>query len=357
MPPSPIAAPPQTLNASRTIWSVHYLRGLAALGVVVFHSLDGTQWPFAFGAEGIHLFFTISGFMMWTIAADRDVRARPFIWGRITRIVPLYWLATATAVLSTYWMPGFFWQASRSPGAIVQSLLFIPQAGAEGGVYPVLYQGWTLQYEMYYYLLFSLTLLFRKELRLWILASMFMALAAIGTVLQHSPSPLVETYTDPICLEFLAGSLAAELVRKRMTGRQASALAVFGVLAFAAAHRFEAKLLWFSPVALAIGTSAVLQGLVQLEQNGKMIRSAALRRLGEASYSIYLFQTLGFALVARMLPNLSPVLQSCAYVFAALAVGFTIYSVVEKPLLTRAKEWRRARSVVRQNAVLMGATA
>jgi exopolysaccharide production protein ExoZ len=84
-----------------TIWSLHYLRAVAALGVVVFHALSDTGWDFHLGAAGIHLFFTLSGFMMWSIAGQGTTRPLSFLSGRVRRIVPMYWIATGVAVCST----------------------------------------------------------------------------------------------------------------------------------------------------------------------------------------------------------------------------------------------------------------
>ena len=76
-----------------TLWSIQYLRALAALGVIVFHALDGTGEDFEFGAIGIHLFFVISGFLMWTTTCNRDADIGHFVESRLKRIVPIYWIS------------------------------------------------------------------------------------------------------------------------------------------------------------------------------------------------------------------------------------------------------------------------
>ena len=56
----------------RTLHGIQYLRAAAALGVVVFHAAERTGGDFAIGAAGVDVFFVISGFIMWVIAAEKS---------------------------------------------------------------------------------------------------------------------------------------------------------------------------------------------------------------------------------------------------------------------------------------------
>lgn len=315
-----------------TIWSIHYLRAVAALGVVIFHCLDNTGWSFTFGAGGIHLFFTISGFLMWSIAEGRSRSPGAFLKDRIVRIVPLYWIATLVAVLSTFYIPGYFWQATREPLTVAKSLFFIPQIGHEGGIYPVLYQGWTLQYEIFFYAVFSVCLLFPRALRIPILSAIFIALVVAGIVLAPT-DPVLGTYTNPICLEFLAGVWAARLSRHPLRPRTALALYVAGWVSFIAAYNLEKDLSFLSDLVIPLSTGSIVLGMVMLERSGRMVHWRWLRFTGEASYSIYLFQTLGFAIVATLFPNISAVLQVITYTAGALAIGALAFMYVERPTI------------------------
>src|ERR1700675_3528856 len=97
------------MNASendKTVYGVQALRAIAALMVVLVHSIylwhtrilhepDPRYWMN--GAAGVDIFFVISGLVM-TLSLPGMSRfkhkARVFLWRRITRIVPLYWFAT-----------------------------------------------------------------------------------------------------------------------------------------------------------------------------------------------------------------------------------------------------------------------
>ncbi|MCW1381929.1 acyltransferase [Novosphingobium sp. KCTC 2891] len=338
--------PRESARESGGLWSIHYLRAIAALGVVLFHSLDGTNWQFNLGAAGIHLFFTISGFVIWTSTERRPVAVAPFMAARIVRIVPLYWLATLVAVLSTFVVPGYFWQATTRPINLVTSLLFIPHEGVSGGVYPVLYQGWTLQYEMYFYALFAACLIVPARRRLLALAVCLGVALAAGAIFKPD-GPILQTYTHPICLEFLAGVVAARIVDaagKRLGRGGAALLAAAGGIAFLLADTCEDRLGWWANVLLPLGTASVVVGLVCLERAGGLVRSTWLRFAGEASYSTYLFQTVGFALVASLMPHLPALARVLLFVVAAQTCGCLMFRFVEKPLVRTLKAHTLQRS-------------
>lgn len=90
------------------IHGLDVLRGLAILGVLVYHGVAGnlhwTAWTGAarlvvhaatFGATGVHLFFLLSGFLITGILLDGRTRPhamRYFYIRRALRILPPYLL-------------------------------------------------------------------------------------------------------------------------------------------------------------------------------------------------------------------------------------------------------------------------
>ena len=319
-----------------TIWSMQYLRAVAALGVVLFHCLGDAGSEFHLGAAGIHLFFTLSGFMMWSIAKDGRARPLPFLLGRIRRIVPMYWIATAIAVASTYVVPGFFYQATTQISKIVKSLFFIPQLGVDGGVFPVLYQGWTLQYEIFFYLLFALCLLGPASFRIRLLCGLFAALAVTGTILEPQ-SPIPHVYTDPICLEFAAGALVAHYGWRLHSFRRAMCTAICGAMTFCLSDHYEPVLGYAAPLMLAATASTLIVGLLSLEDQGRMPHVGLFLLLGEASFSIYLFQDLGFALVSQLIETSKPLVVVTLSALGAVVTGVSIHWIVERPLIVLMK--------------------
>lgn len=78
------------------------LRGLAALAVVLYHYTTQYEklfghtgvlgWQFQYGSHGVHLFFMISGFVIF-LTLDRVKKSRDFVISRFSRLFPAYWFA------------------------------------------------------------------------------------------------------------------------------------------------------------------------------------------------------------------------------------------------------------------------
>ncbi len=154
----------------------------------------------------------ISGYIMWTTTERRDRGPLAFWLARIVRIVPLYWIFTATYVAAALITPESFFSREARSGAHRE---VVPvRAGGRirtlGLVAPVYTLGWTLNYEMFFYLLFGLCLFVREAARCGSRCSRRSSwhLIASGLILQPR-SPVLRTYVDPIMLEFLAGVVLA----------------------------------------------------------------------------------------------------------------------------------------------------
>jgi exopolysaccharide production protein ExoZ len=324
---------------------IQYLRGIAALSVVWLHALtmmDGFTDVFGpprFGSSGVHIFFVISGFIMVITTMGKPTTAGEFLHLRIVRVVPLYWLATLLMVGCA--ILGAFKKLQFSPVTVAKSLLFIPY-----GHEPVLVPGWTLNYEMFFYALFALSLTLPKRARLPSLIAGMLGLVVAGHVL-HPANPIAQTYTSSILLEFLAGSVIAYLwINQKLN---VSLPISVGAIAIGTAVLFgwnESMLFGCSEL---VGSALVVAGCLQPSIRG--IKNALLLVLGDASYSIYL--THPFTLAAlrvvwlRLVPHVSlaSVISFMALALIASAVGgFAVFRVVEKPLtsMLRGKLGRRA---------------
>src|SRR5205085_1788 len=165
-----------------------------------------------FGTVGVDLFFVISGFIMWTTTRDKHRSPAAFWLARIVRVVPLYWLFTAAYVAAALIAPESFYNLKLDAFHIVKSFLFIPAEHPNLGlVAPILTLGWTLNYEMFFYLVFGLSLLIPLPLvRFIALAAIFCALVAFSVWIQPSGA-ILSTYLNPLMLEFLAGVILAIL--------------------------------------------------------------------------------------------------------------------------------------------------
>ncbi|MDQ2860355.1 MAG: acyltransferase [Pseudomonadota bacterium] len=316
----------------KTLLSIQYLRGGAALAVVLYHALQWESGGFEVGRAGVDVFFVISGVIMWVITADGETGPWRFLWRRATRVAPLYWLATlSVAALALIW-PYFLPEVLLGWSHLAASLAFIPHFDPRGRPFPLLPPGWTLTYEAAFYLVFAAALLVPKRRRASAITAALFAIVAAGLLLSD---PAYILGANPMLLEFAAGVWLGKLLETgRLPGRALGfALMALGALAYAALeisgfiNELWRPLLWGAPAAAIVG------GALCLEARGAMFRSRALKTLGDASYAIYLVHLPATALVAHTLGYDRPVLFIPAALAISIAAGLACRAWVEKPLL------------------------
>ena len=188
-------------------------RAIAAWLVVTDHALlelssnapnsPVTHLAWSLGGAGVYMFFVISGFIMvhisWQSFGKRAASV-DFLRRRVIRVVPLYWLATVAAFISHK-----IWATHGAHAGwmdLVYSLAFIPYLSGEDGWYPILPGGWTLNYEMMFYIVFSLGLTLPRNLALPMVGA---ALGVFIIVGHHFGKGAVAYLASPIVLWFLLG--------------------------------------------------------------------------------------------------------------------------------------------------------
>ncbi len=315
----------------KTLYGIQYLRAFAALAVVVFHAAERTGGHFAIGAAGVDVFFVISGFIMWVISDRRPVTPQRFLLDRIKRIAPSYWLVTGIMVAGA--LAGLFPNLQLSAGHLIGSLFFIPvRSPSSGEIWPVLVQGWTLNFEMFFYVLFAGALFLPRQWRLVFLTAVF-GLFFVAGLLTHPSSAALETYTRPIILEFLGGVFIAELWIRRKVAGTSLGLACIGaaLCGFAAIYLMGAE---FDESICGPLAMALVFGMVSLETGGSIGRVPVLTYLGDASYSIYLWHTLAIsvAVKAAEILGIGGELTLLGAIAGGTIVGVGAYELVEKPL-------------------------
>jgi peptidoglycan/LPS O-acetylase OafA/YrhL len=199
--------------------AVQILRALAALSVVIGHALSESRYfdlNREYGAvahidrwtAGVDLFFVLSGFiMMWTFGHrfGEPQAWREFLRRRLVRILPSYWIFTALMVLATLLFAGRLESAVITPEHALLSFLLIPHIAPHGGIHPILALGWTLMYEMFFYLSFALVLCLRRHLGLLLLAAVFLLVHGLGHHTSLLPDALRLFWGDAVLFEFLFG--------------------------------------------------------------------------------------------------------------------------------------------------------
>lgn len=343
------------------IHSIQVLRALAAFMVAVHHvqpdaAILAAQAGLPFARNdvlpwmaGVDIFFVVSGFIM--VHASQDLFGAPgaalvFLKRRLARIVPLYWAMTSLFLLVGLAVPAALNSGAPSATQIIASYLFWPVVSAQGLVQPVYSLGWTLNYEMLFYVLFAAGLLLPARATLPMVALVLAVL--VGAEGLQGPLALpFGFWGQPIVLEFAAGMGIAVLRRKgfRLHGAWRIAVAAAGAaVLFAAAHGQETGGAW--NVVLWRGGAAVL--LVAAAACGRD-RAAppafpirALAAVGDASYALYLvhpFVIRGLREAASRAGALPPGLYIVLALGGAVLAAMLLHRSFEKPATRLLRRW------------------
>jgi exopolysaccharide production protein ExoZ len=333
---------------------IQYLRGIAALMVVYHHVAfqvvrsSGITLPLAdIGAAGVDIFFVISGFIMWVTTQDSPPAPGVFIRRRIIRITPLYWVMTLMLTFVSLALPDLLNTTRFQVEHVVLSMLYIPTEHPEiaGQILPFFIQGWTLNYEIFFYLIFACLLTLNLTVRFLALAFILGSLAVFGALLPTGSS-IIEFYTSTIILEFLYGVVLGSLFmsKKLRSGRAPLGLLLGGAALLLLTGLIDVKygangqaasraFIWGLPAAAIVAGAAF--GSAELKQRWHQLSMA----LGDSSYSLYLSHIFALPVIGLLwrhsgLGFSGP--AACAMglvmLIGAIAGGYLVYILIERPL-------------------------
>lgn len=334
-------------GASR-LRSIQYLRAFAALMVVAFHVL-GAAWTV--GSAGVDIFFVISGFVIALVANSTTVTPRRFAYDRAVRVLPLYWLCTLALAAAAALVPALFPRLPLTAEWLAKSLAMLPAfRPGSSDVFPVLYQGWTLNYEVFFYAIVLLAILRPASQRFPVIAAILLGFVAVGHWLPSS-QPWVSVYTDPLLVEFLVGYGFGHLRLRGLRFARGSGLALIGLgliglgLAAATAEGPEG---WRRILVWGMPAICLVVGSVTIEDREALPTLPLAGLLGEASYAIYLTHGMAISLLVAIWRRLgawtaigldTPILAAATFGLA-VTVGVAFHRVVEAPMLRRLRRRR-----------------
>jgi exopolysaccharide production protein ExoZ len=324
--------------------------------MVAYLHLSG-QWPpysrfLVMGRlqTGVDIFFVISGFIMFV--TSRDSSPGEFAARRLIRIVPVYWLLTIALAAVVLIQPQLFRTTVLSGTYLIKSLLFIPYAnpGQSGTLVPLLVPGWTLNFEMFFYLIFTGLLFFNFRYRLALSLLVFGILCVAGDHAGVADAHSVPAfYGNPRIFEFWAGMLIGYFYLRRtlcMPRLVCVALIIAGfsllVLNYEAFPPFY-RSFGESSLSYLVPSAAIVLGVVGVDYSGGVRYHKIPALLGDASYSIYLGHIFLFGVArtwwARMHVERVDALHAILFALFGMAVcllgSVLIYWIVERPM-TRA---------------------
>ena len=326
--------------------SIQFLRAIAAYGVVLFHTsrfLRGNQTTvdvpdIVVGAAGVDLFFVISGFVMVYVAKPHDTPGQ-FMLRRFIRIAPLYWLATLGVIVTISIVPWVFQNVDLSWMSVFLSLSFLPSHNGAGLLEPILFLGWTLNFEILFYAIFAGSLMLPASYRLIGLTAAISAVWLAASLIGIGAAS--EFYSNAILFEFvfgcwIAAALMSENIRKRCSPMFGLFLVMAGLIGFAMSPiDMDVTLQSDRILRYGIPAALVVAGLVMAEMTAKSPLRLPLQSLGNSSYSAYLLHAfivpIAGALCLRVLPqSWLAVLIVPVVVFGLTMVAATIsYRLIE----------------------------
>jgi exopolysaccharide production protein ExoZ len=346
----------QTNTATFNFYGVQALRGMAACMVVCHHATQlwsintGSHPPYwETGAAGVDIFFVISGFVMAISSigkGDGPLAAWEFLKRRLIRIVPLYWILTSLMLIKIILVqlhPSLGHGSdhiSTSLPYIISSYFFIPYRNSLGNILPLLEVGWTLSFEMLFYLWFTGALALRISV-VRLLTPGLLILAAIGIFYRDSWPPFT-TLAHPLLLEFLAGLWLGRSIQKGLR-INASLSALLGTIGIIGLIFLPTPSGLMRPIVWGIPAFLITLSLVMLEEPFGRFLPRWILLIGDASYSLYLSHALTFTLCYQVLLRLHVLPKGIARVqdevvtaliclIISVPVSCLLYSFVENPL-------------------------
>ncbi len=336
------------------LYALQMLRFLAAFMVFFSHVEDRyDNWEQKYhmtvprlgldGQLGVDIFFVISGFVMGYVALDKFGRKdapRNFAADRISKIIPLYWALTllqCVIFLASSRLGGHFDMGRLNLGELFKSLFFIPYFNVEGKHRPILGQGWTLNYEMAFYVVVAASLFLRRAWGIAAITASFFLVWLAGTLL-HSQNALLRVWSSPIIFEFLMGFYLAA-VRSAWLASGRTLPRIPGVTLLIAAIVMIHVLFVGRHASMWVnaGVGLVTVGLCVLTWNTapRDIVRRTMVRLGDSSYSLYLSHNLTLLAMGVMWRGIFGPHAIWAYVPAVIAAGLMAghlcYLVLEQP--------------------------
>ena len=311
--------------------SLQYLRGLCAIAVVLFHLETGINEYletqnyislFSWGNIGVPMFFCLSGFVIAYSGYLKPKKLLDFLFTRVARIYPVYLLTTALYIALIILIPqeAFNRDVNLSIEKLTNTLFF-----GFGNTSGYIFVGWTLFYEMVFYILFSpLSYKFNELVR----RKIFFYAISIGIVISNILNPLISC--------FFIGISVFMIISK--SKNQSHFSKPYFILIISLAIEF-----FNYPVGLFCG--ALIFGIVKLEKKKKSIfRFKPFLSICDSSYSIYLIQVItlsGSLKVSKIITQsffnsenqyfIFYVLSTIIGLISTTVIGLFIRKFIEKP--------------------------
>jgi exopolysaccharide production protein ExoZ len=267
-----------------------------------------------------------------------------FALRRIIRVVPLYYIFTTLMIAALFVFPEAIGKTTIDVKQFISSYLFWPYAREDGRISPVLSLGWTLNYEMFFYALFTAALFLPRKFGLAALSFVMLALPLVGLILPGRGTAL-EFYTNSIIIEFLLGAWIALAFSRlpSISTRPAFALSSIGLgIAAASLMHVYAPDSWPRLITQGFPAALIVLGSTLFISNEDASKiPSPLLALGDSSYALYLSHrfpmraiTMVFGATVGFSPGFAGLYFVCV-IASCLIFAHIVYLFLEKPLLKK----------------------
>ncbi|MGH8551696.1 MAG: acyltransferase family protein [Methylococcales bacterium] len=357
--------------------NIQFLRFIAAVLVVILHASahydaagsDTWENPFTYirqvGYAGVDIFFVISGLIIWK-STEHSTGVKgvlDFAYRRATRIYLGYWPYFLMVLTFLYFAAPQRLMKLDVPGSFLLTQPSIDKM--------LLAVSWTLRFELYFYICFSvLLLLLPRKAIIYTLASVAMVIVGAqlwAVFVEHaydkkkylSSSIAYQFYLSPFCLEFISGCFAGFYLDKNRVNNLVAVFVpafLFFILAIWYQRQYIDGLLaegYYAPQrVLFFGVVSLFTviGLVEMEKRGIILCRRYSLLLGGASYSIYLSHPIILIFLMQERLGVKAALlkhgEWQAVWMASIIMLVILYSVwhyraIEQPIMSAARNFNR----------------
>lgn len=215
------------------------------------------------------------------------------------RLCPLYYIITLIVVIGYTIVPSVFRSTVVNGETLIKSFLFIPCYARQGMIFPIYSIGWTLNLEMFFYVVFFLSMKINHRHRGFIAFIIIGVLVVLGMACQPQ-NAIMKFWTQQMLLEFVLGIAVFELQARFGEFKVNPKVCLFGIgviLLLQFSHKILLEDRYHLVWSMALSTLLLLLCLPL--KNMKVNRY--LKRLGDMSYTLYLTHFFIVGTVCRVL--------------------------------------------------------
>jgi peptidoglycan/LPS O-acetylase OafA/YrhL len=333
-------------NSKKYVYSLDYMRGVAALAVVAYHLTSygaQKQWMLEsplpslaatthYGLFGVHFFFMISGFVI--LMSAQRATLKQFAVSRAARLYPAFWAGCILTTLTAYLLGSKF--PLPTVTSFLANLTIVPEwfgANLIDGAY------WSLLVEVHFYLFIAMLIAFKQMSRIELILYCWIATSVIDLFIPIWKLNFL--FNIRWASLFAAGAISWIILDR---GSSVTRWGAFSICAILTVLKFGTytglSLNWADYKADPISIAIILCfyscfALIALEKF-KPPSSKIGYYMGALTYPVYvLHQNIGYSTydALRMkFTNLSPVVVFIIVLLLVFSAALLVFKFVEKPL-------------------------